>query len=86
MASDARAAVVGLQDHRGGIPAEDVLDTALQLDVPRVGGLVGQRNGVLVGRVERRVREHDALLGEFMLQARKQSLGIVAAALVENAG
>ena len=86
MAPDAGAAVIGLQHHGRGIPAEDVLDAAFQLDVAGVGRLVGQRDGVLVGRIERRLGEHDAILGEFVLQPRKQRPGVVAAALVENAG
>ena len=86
VAADARAAVVRLQHHRRGVPAQDVLDTGFQVDVARIGGLLGERNGVLVGRVEGRVRKHHAVLRKLALQARQQRFGALAATLVEHAG
>ena len=57
-----------------------------RVDIAGVGRLVGEGDRVLVRGIQRGVGQHDSLLGKLVLQAREQSFGFVAAALVENAG
>ena len=55
--------VISLQHHSHGIPADDVANPSLQLNVARIRRLLAQIDGVLVRGVERRLGQHQAAMG-----------------------
>ncbi len=74
VAADAGAAVVGSQHHRHGIPAQDVLDAGLEVDVARIGRLLLQRDRVAVGGIECRALDDDVLVREVFLHGPEDRL------------
>ena len=61
VAADAGAAVERLQHHGHGVPADDVGEAGLQLDVAGILRLILKVDGVLVGCVEGGLRQHHSL-------------------------
>ena len=68
MAADAAAAVGSAQHHRHRVPAHQQFDAFLERDITGIGRLLGDRNGVDIGRVERGFVERHALLQRLILQ------------------
>ena len=62
MATQTQAAILGLQHHGHGIPAQDIFDALFQRCVAGIGRLHRQGNGVQIGCVERIPGRCNALL------------------------
>lgn len=77
MAADAGTAVITPEHHRHGVPAVDVFDAPLDLDVAGVGGLLFERDGVAIGGVQRRILDDDVGIGEVVADGAEQLLGPV---------
>ena len=82
--ADTRAGVVSLQHHGHRIPADDVADPGFQLDVARVPRLLPHVDRVLVGGVQRGVRQHQPPMREVRLQLLDQVLCTFGTALLEH--
>ena len=75
VAADPGAAVVAAQHHRHGVPAVDVLDALLELDVAGVGRLLLQRDGVAIRGVEGGILDDDVGVGQVVADGAEQGLG-----------
>jgi hypothetical protein len=72
VAADPGARVLRLQDHGRRVPADQVLQALLELDGAGIARLGGDRDGVDVGRVERRLLQHQPRARGVLLQAPEQ--------------
>ena len=83
MTADVSAAVISAQDHSHRVPAQDVLDASFDFDVPGIGGLLFERNGVPIRRIQGRVFNDDVLVGEIFLQGAEYGLGSLRAVRIQ---
>ncbi len=79
MPAQAGARIIGLKHHGHGVPANDVLDTLLDIHVARIRRLQLGRNGVPVGGVEGRGGGVDAGTQGPLLQQFQKLRNVLAA-------
>jgi hypothetical protein len=70
-----RAAVLGLQNRSHRIPADPVADPGFQLNIARISRLFGNTDGVFVGRIQRRLRDHQTAPTQMFMQGVQQLSG-----------
>ena len=61
--------ILSAQYHCHGVPAHNVLDLFFQRDITRISGLLGNRYGIDIGRVERCLAEHSTAVQHMVLQS-----------------
>ena len=64
-----------LQHHGDRVPANDVGDPSLQVNITGIGRLILQLDSVLVRSVERSLRQHQAPVGQMLMQFCQQLPG-----------
>jgi len=82
--ADAAATVVRLQDHGNCIPANNVANAYFEIDIPGIGRLLTNIDGVFIVCVERGVGERHAAVTQVRLNFRQELAGAVTAVIGQH--
>ena len=83
VAANIRVVFIGAHHHRGGVPADQAFDAALDLPVARIGDLIFRRDGIDVGSIPAQRGLH-AKVGRVFHEPLEQVAGPVGPGLIDD--